>query len=700
MLIRIKRFTLKYKMTMFTVFILMASTLTTGLVSFWLAQNALNRKGETILKNGVHAAILFIDKFAEDVDNGILSLEAAQESVKIHLLGPMNADGTRTINSPIDLGEHGYFIVYSPQGLEVMHPTLEGVNVWDYTDKNPHLKEPFYLVQDKIYKAHHGGGFTYYTWDIPFQDTLAKKIVYSLYYPKWDWVVTAGTYMQDFNQEARLILRVAIIFTLLVLSIVIFVSLGYISNLAKPIMQLESAMKDAMKGRYRSVPSSKRKDEVGRLVHGYNLMIQAIEAKDQRLYSYAYYDELTGLANRLRAEEDMQDRFTLESLPAYFVLMDIKNFKSINAVYGNHYGDEVIIKLAKVMQGFQRVGLNVYRLTGNEFALLFEKITEVEMINLLQNICNTMRYTLAEQGLVHTMQFYVGGVEVNGIEGTFESLYQMATVSLQHAKEYDQLEYVGYTQEMHRVVERFEAIEKHAKKDIQDDRFSVYYQPKVDSTSNRVVGVEALARWFSEELGAVGPNEFIPVLNRTHLMTAFTTYMIRKTIKDLPRLKAKYGEGITLSINLCPVLFLQRDFVAILESILRSEQVQPSDIVLEITEDFFINHVDDVKLKIHDIRQMGVRVSLDDFGTGYSSLNYLRSFTLDEVKIDRSFIRDIHKDEKSFNMLKSIIEIAKILGFDVVAEGVEEEEQLLCVNKAGCSLIQGFYYGKPEPLDS
>ena len=180
------------KLIIFTTGMLFVASIIIGLFSYAVARNALIEKGKTILQNGVKSALILIDDLNKDVESGAITLETAQESLKMYLLGPLNPDGTRQINSQVDFGENGYYIIYSQTGLEIMHPTLEGLNVWDFQDKAKRDK-PFYLVQDKIHKAQNGGGFTEYTWTYPYSEALGRKIVYSELDPNWGWVVTAGS---------------------------------------------------------------------------------------------------------------------------------------------------------------------------------------------------------------------------------------------------------------------------------------------------------------------------------------------------------------------------------------------------------------------------------------------------------------------------------------------------------------------------
>jgi diguanylate cyclase (GGDEF)-like protein len=698
MILKIKKITLNNKLIIYTVGLLIISGLIIGIAGFRLTKDALDRKGEVILENGVKSAMLYIEEQYAFYERGDVSIEVVQEGIKESLLGEMKADGTRVINNPIDLGEYGYFIIYDSKGNEVMHPFLEGENVWDVVDQNRRLKASFYLVQDKIQKAKNGGGFTHYTWDVPFENRTAQKVVYSEYFEPWDWVVTAGTYMEDFNAEAIRIIQITLFVLLIVMLIGFILTKNYISGIAIPLMEVERAMKSLSDGKYKYLETIKRKDEVGRLVSGYNQMLGAIEEKDKRLEYFAYFDELSGLSNRHETRQRINKKIH-NGACAHLVLMDIKDFKTINSVYGSDYGDEIIRNLGETVIKLSSDTLEFSRLSGNEFAIWIEKCAESEVTKILNQVKNEIKNQLSTSGYPHHLSFHIGGCKTHEAIDDYDGLYKKAAVALQYAKEHDNFEYVSYENSMLTTIERASTLLKHAEIDLKEGHFHLYYQGKVDISNKKVLGVEALARWFSDELGFISPGEFIPVLNKTQLMIDFSEFVIHKALEDYPKLEKKYGQGITLAINICPTLFYQENFVGFIVSALGSYKVHPEKLILEITEDLLITDVELVNSKIQELRSLGIKISLDDFGTGFSSLNYLRSFPLDEVKIDRMFIKEIHKNKRDLSMLKSIVDLAQTLNYMVVAEGIEYLEQIQCLQEVNCKVAQGFYFYKPEPLE-
>jgi methyl-accepting chemotaxis protein len=268
----VRGYSIKIKLIVFTVALLLLSCLMIGIPSYYVANQELDAQGETILQNGVNMALMLIDAKNTDVQNGELSREEAQEQVKTYLLGEKKADGTRTLNKKVNLGEHGYFIVYDAKGLEVAHPTLEGQSVWDVTDKSG---EAFYFVRDQIAQAQKGGGFTHYSWNLPNSENTGTKITYSALDSNWGWIVVAGSYMEDYNQGANKITQLMLISALVVLVLGISVSLFFIHGITRPLKQLVETMKRIEKGDLGAELSIRRKDEIGIVAEGFNSMIRA-----------------------------------------------------------------------------------------------------------------------------------------------------------------------------------------------------------------------------------------------------------------------------------------------------------------------------------------------------------------------------------------------------------------------------------------
>ncbi|AOM83984.1 EAL domain-containing protein [Salisediminibacterium beveridgei] len=696
---RVKRVTLNARLLIYTFLLLTMTTMVIGYSSFQLSKNALDERGQDILENGVHTAMMLIEEKRTDAEEGFITQEEAQEDVKEILLGPLAEDGTRPIEGPVDLGENGYFIVYSPEGIEVLHPTLEGEDVWDVTDVGNDSEDGYLFVQDKINQAMDGGGFVHYTWNLPFEEETGEKVVYADYDEDWEWVVTAGTYMTDFNEDANAIMWVtfAVVFLLVIGGVLL--SVYFFSGFTKPLMSLEQAMVKMKRGSYERVPEVSRQDEVGQLVSSYNKMVNAMQDKDDRIYRYAYYDDLTGLPNRNWLNDYAGNRLEEAGIGRHLVLLDARNFKVINSLYGHAYGDEMIRILGGLLSQME-TGDDVkpVRIGGNEFAIWVERFERNELLAHIREKKRELNRNYQSVGFSQALEFHIGVCSVTKDIVSFEELYQRASVAMQIAKEHQEDQAVFFEQEMYDAIEKRTQYKHHLETALNRNEFTLFYQEKHAATDRRVIGVEALCRWESSEFGFVNPGDFIPAIDRAGLMMDFTEHVTKLALKDYPELVARYGAGVEVSINIPPVVFLTEEYRRFLNQQVQKRGISPEHIVLEITEDVFIAETALVNQTIKRLREDGFKISLDDFGSGYSSLSYISQFQTDEVKVDKSFIDRVETDDRARILLVAIINIAHSMGYRVVVEGVETEGQVRILRQTHCDVIQGFVYARPEPL--
>lgn len=696
--------TLKKSLILYITFLLVISSLLVGVFGYFIARNALINRGKITLQNGVNSALILIEQMNEEVESGYMTLEKAQELVKSKLVGPMQEDGTRLITTSVNFGKNGYYIIYSTDGVEILHPTLEGQNVWGFIDKKETSK-PFYLVQDKIRKALNGGGFTQYTWEYPYSDKLGEKIVYSKYDPNWQWVVTAGSYISDFDQEALIILQVTAIVILSVVLLGIILSIKYIHTITSPLSNVVAGMKTAEAGKYARVENFSKTEEMLNLINGFNNMIESIETaqinlvkKDDQLLRYAYYDSLTGLPNSYYYRLKVSAKMIESPDSAALLLVDIKDFNFINSVYGSEYGDQVLAYIGNQLLEICDDEAIVARVGGNEFAIWYSKLDEQKVEELIHEQFNRLKMNLRESGLINHIDFYMGLYVTDGTNCDFDKVLNKATIALQNAKNSGIVTPNRYDELVHQIIERESRIIDKLETAIDNVEFKVYYQSKVNAFESKIIGVEGLARWQSSELGFVSPGEFIPLITRANLMLRFTRMIFTMVCEDFEKLLQKYGESVTVSVNISPALMFDSDFLAFMNEKADAYHVPKSQIVLEITEDIFISDLDLIQKQVNQLKQYGFKIALDDFGTGYSSLNYLAKVKFDEIKVDKTFVDPILFDQSSYDLFKSIVRISEALDCMVVAEGVETVEQVNRVMSAGCHMIQGYYYSKPTPL--
>ncbi len=597
---------------------------------------SLKKKGQIILENAVYLAIEEIEAIQASVDAGALSRESAQEKIRVSLIGPLQADGSRTLNTPINLGENGYFLAYDNQGYEVMHPNIEGEYVFDVVTPD---KDKIHVVQEQI-RIGKKGGFFDYNWYYPNQVDIGRKMSYSKYEPKWGWTLVATTYASDFNQSAtRITLFMVGIFSLTVLLALIYSNV-YIKKLLHPIYAVTQSMKSMSDSVMPPVPEPKENDELMDLVQGYNAMlkslshhIKSLKDRKKELRKIAFYDDLSGLPNLNYMTQHFDDDIKSSDTIGHFILLDIKSLKMINSLYGLSFGDDIIKSVAQKLKNNRPTSDSIVtRLGGNEFGIWVPTDHEDTIVNWINTTKDFWRNAFYEKQFIVNVDFTVSYVAFHASTANFEDIYKKNTIAMQYAKTKD-LEVLKYSKSIYNVFEHESVLKIHAETGLKNDEFYPVYQSKVVTSSGKVIGVEALARWTSDILGPVGPGEFIPIFNKTKLILELTEKMIDYVMSDYKALVYKFRPGVTVSINISPLYFMNDRFV---EHILNKsiEYDIPRDcIVLEITEDVFIDNIKDVNRKINILRENGFKISLDDFGSGYSSLNYLQKSALMKLKL-------------------------------------------------------------------
>jgi len=693
---------LKNRLLIYMIGLILLSCLSVGTASYFIAKNALDEKGEVILKNGVEMALLIIEAENKNVQNGSISLEVAQENVKTSLVGSKDKNGLRAVQNNIDLGKDGYFFAYSKDGIELMHPTIETQSVWNATDKSDNSN---LFAQDQIRKAISGGGYTYYTWERPYSNELGEKVSYSKLDENWGWIITSCSYMNDYNKGANSIMVIMAFSTMIMLIIGILISIHFIRGITNPLVTVVESMKLAERGVYESIEGINSKDEIGQLVFGFNKMVSSINDAYQNLIrqedkiSYlAYYDQLSGLHNRNKFKEHVNNRINNGCKQGLIILMDIKDFKIINSILGNEFGDHMIRVIGSVFQRLQIENDLIARLSGNEFAGWFETWDESEIVQNLEKLKVQFAEELKKIDFNQKFYFHISYCTYPEPGFDFESCYKKATIALKIAKENSPTSIYKFEKSMAESLEYEAKIINNIESSIINNEFQVYYQNKVSIKDKKVIGVEALARWNSKELGFISPVVFIPAIDKANMTAKFSRMIIEKVLRDYPLLEMKFEKGITISINISPLFFFEKNFTDILITAVKNSGINPNKVIIEITEDIFINDFITIEKIIAKLKAVGIRISLDDFGTGYSSLTYVKDINFDEIKVDKSFIQGLSTDVRVFSLLKSIDIIAKAYNYSVVAEGVETKEQLDMVKEAGFDIVQGFIYSKPEPL--
>ena len=409
----------------------------------------------------------------------------------------------------------------------------------------------------------------------------------------------------------------------------------------------------------------------------------------------AFYDSLTGLPNKNKL---LSDNERLSGDAGILALFSLDGYSLINSIYGEDVTNEIIIGISELLEARKDQFLQYARTDANEFAFVWKKGRMDEFLPFVQQSIDAVqkhaRLTKWKRGI----HIHLGYFECSKSGGSFLEAYQKAKIALQDATANQILLPVKYDETMEARIRAEYDFRQMVDDAILSQAFTVVYQEKVDSESQQVVGVEALSRWNSKELGPVSPGKFIPVIEKSTLYSVFGNQVIRRVLDDYPKLCETYGPDIKVSINVSPQHLQSQDLISYISDPDNLGQAKPENIMFEITEEMLIDNIDYALTVVKDIKKLGFQISLDDFGSGYSSLSYLSRLIFDEVKIDRSFIDQITTDSRILKIIGIIASLKDVYGFAVVAEGVETQEQYDLLKSIGHFIIQGYYFAKPKKL--
>lgn len=691
------------RLTIYITLLIAASIIATAIVSYVISKRALDTQGITILKNSAVMANAYVNEVYSDYTLGYTTYDEALEDIRSFVNGEKNSEGIRDLNTNIDLGEHGYFIIYTLDGIAIAHPNLEDQSLWDVTDP---LDDTYFIVREQIESALYGDGTNRYNWRFADTENIDMKITYGIYNENFEWVIVATTYEVDFNQAARSIINYNIIFMIVFIILGAVVGGMFVMAITRPINKVLKAMTEAANGNFVHIVSRKRNDEVGNLVEGFNVMSTAIEDANenikrqaQHISFLAYNDAISELPNRNRFSDYVNVQIKDGVQSGYVLQLDIKDFKIVNSALGSDLGDVILRHIGQSFLAVKDSKSMIARTSGNEFSIWFANIHHQELIKNINAFKRVLNERLERENITQNIEFHYAYAAYPEHGNDFDTLYKHASIAMKYAKENRDLKVYRFENTMLEVIENDLRMSKLLEYAIFNQEITVAYQAKVSLETGKVTGVEALARWYSSTLGYVGPDVFIPAINRSNLTVLFGQYMLEQIFFEDKFIQKKYGNDVKIAVNISPIFFLEKQFVNTLHYSTQKYDVQADRVVLEITEDIFISDLEVIKDTVAQLRAYGYQISLDDFGTGYSSLNYLKNIDICEVKIDKSFIDRITTDEKTLAMLEAIRRITKAYNYEVVAEGVETKEQVEILKAVGYDTVQGYYYSKPTPVD-
>ncbi len=458
-----------------------------------------------------------------------------------------------------------------------------------------------------------------------------------------------------------------------------------------------SEQKDEITSLYKEISASK--DELSRQNQQLIKYNSLMNENKKKLEYMAYYDTLTGLPNRkmIIKKLDMLIHYSgVNNTGFSFIYIDIDNFKEINDLMGHHIGDRILQLIAERLKNRLDEKDVVGRLGGDEFALLVRR--ELSREEILQ-YANSFKSSIAEVCRCENKEFYVNasfGISVFPVDGnTTEELLKNADIAMHSIKKSGKNGISFFCSEMQISLLKKSRIESGLKSALNNKELYLVFQPQYYCDTGRIRGFEALCRWNSESLGHVSPAQFIPIAEETGLIIEIGEWIMSTVLRRFRQMQAASRMDFKLTVNISVVQIVQPSFVKMVKRVLQETGFDSRYLEFEITESVLISYPEKVIEILNQLKEMGISIALDDFGTGYASLKYLQMLPIDTLKIDRTFVSRIGETHHGNEIIGSIIWLAHSLNIMVIAEGVENAEQLEYLKEQNCDCLQGFLLSRP-----
>lgn len=423
------------------------------------------------------------------------------------------------------------------------------------------------------------------------------------------------------------------------------------------------------------------------------------KAHEEQMFRLANHDPLTGLANRSLFTKSLEKAIGLSNkgFPSALVMVDLDRFKAVNDIHGHQAGDMVLREAANRLTELAGTGGVVARLGGDEFAIIRYGVEfENQAADLGLRIVKAMARPIDIGGTYVTIGSSVGIAICPTHGDSAETIASRADIALYHSKKTGRNTYNIFRSGLDALLEKRRSLEADMERAVARGEFELYFQPRVAAKTLAVKSYEALIRWHHPTRGMISPADFIPVAEACGRIIEIGEWVLTEAIAALQ------GpiQGASVSINVSPYQFQQRNFVETVERALTFWNVSPERVELEITESMLIDDEGRGQTVIRKLKALGVQIALDDFGTGYSSLSYLSKYPFDTIKIDKAFVNALESEENGASILNAIISLGSSLGMKIVAEGIETVDQAVFLIEAGCEQLQGYLFGHPQPLKS
>ncbi len=495
--------------------------------------------------------------------------------------------------------------------------------------------------------------------------------------------------------------NIKILWYIFSITLVLFVA-GYVyfdRSILSPIKQVSNALLDETRGATRSQITHGKTRESQALIDAFSQMRNKVSSRQMALEHQALHDALTDLPNRVLLNDRLKQCIlssTREKHSLALLIMDLDHFKEINDTLGHQVGDEILIAIGKRLKGLLRVSDTVARLGGDEFAIIIPSSDPPHAIKVTNKILNA----LSKSYNVGGHKLYIGasiGIAMCPQHGDSEiEIIQRADIAMYAAKR-EGCGFSMYDAKLDDTSLSKLELATDLRLALNDRVLEMFYQPKVNITTMQVTGAEALLRWQHQKHGFIPPEQIISLAEHTGLIRPLTYWIIEQSVAQCA-LWQQQQFGISISINLSVHNLMDDGLVPVIKRELDKNRVPPDNLIIEITENVMITDPERAENTLNQLSDMGVHISIDDFGTGFSSLAYLKRLPVDELKVDKSFVIGMLNNENDGIIVRSTIDLARNLGLEIIAEGVEDIRTLEHLHALGCNTIQGYYISKPIPV--
>jgi diguanylate cyclase (GGDEF)-like protein/PAS domain S-box-containing protein len=411
----------------------------------------------------------------------------------------------------------------------------------------------------------------------------------------------------------------------------------------------------------------------------------------------AYTDLLTGLASRAHFYQVIEEQInTFKGSDRRFGLLyiDLDDFKGVNDSLGHDIGDLLLKAIAKGLKRAAGESDFVARLSGDEFCILVEELDDYTAAYVAQRCLDIISepVDVADRSLIPSCSIGIAYYPEDG--ENLSTLIKAADTTLYAAKELGKNQYTCYTKELTDKAEYRFQVEQYLKEAIEHQQLSLVYQPQFSVQTGEMIGVEALSRWYHPALGQVPPADFIPIAERIGMIKPLTEWVLYTACRQALEWKEQGQPALTMAGNISPSHFLDQEIVTLIKQVLDETCLNPAELELEVTESVVQTDQRNIR-SFKTLKELGVKLAIDDFGTGYSSFSSLKHLNVDYLKIDKYFLDDMLEDKQALQLISSMIEMAQQLGYEIVAEGVENQQQLDILQRLGCEAAQGYFFSKP-----